>query len=306
MAGMPHTIHVLTGCTAVGKTELALQWAGANDAEIISCDSLLFYRGMNIGTAKPTSAELARVRHHLIDIRDVTEPMDVTCYVSAARAAVEEILSRGHRVLVTGGSGFYLKAFFAPVADDVVVSASLREELRQRIAKTGIEDLVEQLRQLNPDGLGTLDLQNPRRVARALERCLASGRTLAQLADDFSAQPAPFADYEVKLCELVREKSELDERVKVRVVQMLKAGLVEEVRHLLSAGLKQNPSAAKAIGYRETIEFIEGILSEGQLLEKIAQNTRGLVKKQRTWFKTQLPAHRQIEAAIAHIDRLFE
>jgi len=306
MVGMPQTIHVLTGCTAVGKTELALRWAGANNAEIVSCDSLLFYRGMNIGTAKPTSAELAQRRHHLIDIRDVTEPMDITAYVDAARTVVAEIFDRGCQVLVTGGSGFYLKAFFAPVADEVVVSASLREELRQRIAKTGTEDLVEELRQLNPAGLGSLDIQNPRRVVRALERCLASGRTLAQLADDFAAQPVPFADYEVKLCELVREKSELDVRVKKRVEQMLERGLVDEVKGLIPVGLKQNPSAAKAIGYRETIEFIEGILSEDQLLEKIAQNTRGLVKKQRTWFKTQLPAHRQIEAATAPVDRLFE
>lgn len=303
---MSQTIHVLTGCTAVGKTEFALQWAGANDAEIVSCDSLLFYRGMNIGTAKPTSQELARVRHHLIDIRDVTEAMDVTCYVEAARGAVADIFARGRRVLVTGGSGFYLKAFFAPVADAVRVPEALREELRQRIAKTGLEGLLEELRQLNPGGLGALDLQNPRRVARALERCLASGRTLAQLADDFAAQPAPFADYEVKLCELVREKSDLDARVKSRVEQMLKAGLVDEVKALIPAGLKENSSAASAIGYRETIEFIEGALPGDQLLDKIAQDTRALVKKQRTWFKTQLPAHQQIEAASARIERLFE
>lgn len=302
---MSQTIHVLTGCTAVGKTELALQWAAANDAEIVSCDSLLFYRGMDIGTAKPTSAERARVRHHLIDIREVTEPMDITLYVKASRTTVHEILGRGKQVLVTGGSGFYLKAFFAPVADNVVVPDALRNQLRQRIAKAGIEDLLNELRQLNPSGLGTLDTQNPRRVARALERCLASGRTLAQLTDDFAAQPAPFADYEVKLCELVREKSELDERVKKRVDQMLNAGLVDEVKNLITAGLKQNPSAAKAIGYRETIEFIEGAMTGSQLADAIAQNTRALVKKQRTWFKTQLPARRQVEAASARIGHLF-
>lgn len=306
MVEMSQTIYVLTGCTAVGKTELALRWAGANHAEIVSCDSLLFYRGMNIGTAKPTPAELARVPHHLIDIREVTEPMDITRYVDAARAAVADILRRGKRVLVTGGSGFYLKAFFAPVADDVNVPASLRDELRRRIEIAGIDNLVEELQQLNPAGLGALDLQNPRRVVRALERCLASGQTLAELADDFAAQPSPFADYQVQLCELVREKSELDARVKLRVEKILENGLVNEVKRLLSAGLKQNPSAAKAIGYRETIEFIEGILPENQLFEKIVQNTRGLVKKQRTWFKTQLPSHRQIEAATVQIDALFD
>jgi tRNA dimethylallyltransferase len=302
---MPPTIHVLTGCTAVGKTELALRWAETNGAEIVSCDSLLFYRGMDLGTAKPSRAELARVPHHLIDICEVTEPMDVTYYITKARRAVAEILARGRKVVVTGGSGFYLKAFFAPVADDVAVPAQLRTELRQRLEKAGVENLVEELRGLNPAGLGALDVLNPRRVARALERCLASGRTLAELQDSFAAQPGPFADYEVRLCELVREKAELELRIAQRVTAMLQAGLVDEVRELLVKGLKQNPSAAKAIGYRETIDFIEGRLPENALAGTIAQNTRALVKKQRTWFKTQLPAHQLVAACSGERGDLF-
>ncbi|HEY4247965.1 MAG TPA: tRNA (adenosine(37)-N6)-dimethylallyltransferase MiaA [Lacunisphaera sp.] len=302
---MPSPIYVLTGCTAVGKTELALRWAEANKAEIISCDSLLFYRGMDIGTAKPSKAELARVPHHLIDNREVTDPMDITRYVDAARSALGGILERGRKILVTGGSGFYLKAFFAPVADDVEVPATLRNELRQRLETGGVENLLEELRQLNPQGLGNLDLQNPRRVSRALERCLASGRTLAALRAEFAAQPSPFSAYEMKLCELVREKSVLDARIEQRVATMLREGLVEEVAGLLAKGLMQNPSAAKAIGYRETIEHLNGKLPAGELAAKIVQDTRGLVKKQRTWFKTQLPPHRLVDAADARIDQLF-
>ena len=112
---MKSTIHVLTGCTAVGKTEWALRWAESRGAEIVSCDSLLFYRGMDIGTAKPNADELARVPHHLIDICGVTEAMDVARYIKLARDAVQQIESRGRAVLVTGGSGFYLKSFLAPV-----------------------------------------------------------------------------------------------------------------------------------------------------------------------------------------------
>lgn len=303
---MAHTIHVLTGCTAVGKTELALRWAEANGAEIVSCDSLLFYRGMDIGTAKPTRAELARVPHHLIDICAVTEPMDVTHYVARARAAVANIVGRGRPVLVTGGSGFYLKAFFSPVADAVEVPAGLREELRSRLERAdGLEDLLRELRGLNPAGLGALDVQNPRRVIRALERCRASGRTLADLQAEFAAQPAAFADYAVRLVELVRDPAELETRVAQRVEAMLQAGLVEEVRGLLAAGLMENPSAAQAIGYRETLDFLAGRLAEADLAAAISRNTRALVKKQRTWFKTQLPSHAQLVAEAACPGTLF-
>jgi tRNA dimethylallyltransferase len=302
---MARTIHVLTGCTAVGKTELALGWAESRGAEIVSCDSLLFYRGADIGTAKPTAAELARVPHHLINICGITERMDVTHYVTKARAAIEDILGRRRPVLVTGGSGFYLKSFFAPVADEVAVPAELRAEVRARLERNGVASLVAELGQLNPQGLGALDVHNPRRVTRALERCLASGRTLAALQAEFAALPAPFADCEVKLVELVREPPDLEARIDRRVAGMLQAGLVDEVRALLAQGLKQNPSAAGAIGYRETIDCLEGRLPEAGLAATIAQNTRALVKKQRTWFKTQLPVHPQIEAASATVDGLF-
>jgi tRNA dimethylallyltransferase len=305
IAGVSRTIHVLTGCTAVGKTELALRWAEAREAEIVSCDSLLFYRGADIGTAKPTPAELARVPHHLIDTCAITDRMDVTHYVAQARVAIEGILGRGRPVLVTGGSGFYLKSFFAPVADEVAVPEEIRGQVRARLDRGGLAPLVAELAALNPAGLGALDVHNPRRVTRALERCLASGRTLADLQAEFAALPAPFAGYEVKLCQLVREPAELEERIGQRVVAMLQAGLVQEVRGLLAQGLKQNPSAAGAIGYRETIDFIEGRLPEASLAAAIAQNTRALVKKQRTWFKTQLPGHPLVAAASATVDRLF-
>ncbi|MFZ5495197.1 MAG: tRNA (adenosine(37)-N6)-dimethylallyltransferase MiaA [Verrucomicrobiota bacterium] len=296
---MPRTIHVLTGCTAVGKTELALRWAEAHGAEIVSCDSLLFYRGADIGTAKPSRAERARVPHHLIDLCEITERMDVAAYVTSARKTVADILGRGKRVLVTGGSGFYLKAFFAPVADDVEVPAEIRARVQGRLERDGLAALVTELRRLNPGGLGALDVRNPRRVTRALERCLAAGRPLAELQAAFAAQPSPFADYKVELVELVRAPAELEARIAARVAAMLRAGLVDEVRGLLARGLKRNPSAAAAIGYRETIAHLEGRLPGAELAAAIVKNTRALVKKQRTWFKTQLPAHPRVEAASA-------
>jgi tRNA dimethylallyltransferase len=298
-------IHVLTGPTAVGKTALSLAWAEAFGAEIVSCDSLLFYRGMDIGTAKPSAAEQSRVPHHLIDVCAVTERMDVTEYVRAARAAVEGIVARGRRVLVAGGSGFYLKAFFGPVADDVLVPAELRAEIAARLEREGLAALLAELRRLNPGGLGNLDTANPRRVVRALERCRASGKPLDVLAAEFARRPGAFADYRVKLVRLDRAPAELEARIEARVRAMIAEGLVDEVRRLRAAGLERNPSAAGAIGYRETLAFLQGRLSRENLVAEIARNTRGLVKKQRTWFRTQLPEQRVVDAATAVAGRLF-
>lgn len=299
---MKPVLHVLTGPTAVGKTEWALRWAEANQAEIVSCDSLLFYRGMDLGTAKPTAAERARVPHHLIDIRDVTESMDVTHYVTLAARAVAEIAARGRAVLVAGGSGFYLRSFFAPVADAVEVPAEMRAE----VARLSLGEALEKLRALNPAGLGTLDQANPRRVVRALERCLASGRPLAELAAEFARQPAPFAGWRVALTRLDRAPADLGQRIEVRAAAMVRAGLIDEVKRLRTAGLERNPSATKAIGYREVIAMLDGKLAERDLIPAIAQDTRALVKKQRTWFRTQLPAHRVLMAdAVRDAAELF-
>ncbi len=298
---------MLTGPTAVGKTALALDWAEAHGAEILSCDASLFYRGMDIGTAKPTAGERARVPHHLIDVCGVQDRMDVAHYVELARAAAEDIAARGRRILVTGGSGFYLKAFFGPVADDVAVPAELRAEVEAKLARDGLESLLAELRSLNPAGMGELDVQNPRRVTRALERCRASGRTLAELAASFAARPGPFADWEVKAVRLEREPEELRERIVKRVDTMLHAGLVDEVRRLSEEGIEQNPSAASAIGYRETLAMLRGELPERDLAPAIALNTWGLVRKQRTWFRTQLPTDkvRILPAAEARVEGLF-
>ncbi len=302
---MTRQIHVLTGPTAVGKTALALRWAETNRAEIVSCDSLLFYRGMDIGTAKPSAAERVRVPHHLIDVLDVRDQADVTHYVTLARAAVTEIANRRRHVLVTGGSGFYLKAFFGPVADDVHVPAEVRARLRAQHEAEGLDPLLAELRRLNPAGWGGLDTANPRRVLRALERCLASGRTLAELADAFARQPSPFAEWDVVCTRLDRAPTDLEARIEVRVALMLRAGLVAEVERLLAAGLRENTSAASAIGYRETIAMLEGRISRDALPGEIVRNTRALVKKQRTWFRTQLPAHRVVDADAADVASLF-
>lgn len=295
-------LYLLTGPTAVGKTEWALRWAERHHAEIVSADSLLFYRGMDIGTAKPTAAERARVPHHLIDICDVAERMDVVAYAAKARVVVDAIVARGRAVLVTGGSGFYLKSFFAPVADEIDVPAAVRAD----VAALSPADALARLRALNPDGLETLDTANPRRVTRALERCLASGRSVREIAEAFARAPRPYSEFALSVTVLQRDPADLEERIAERVRAMLAAGLVDEVRRLRAAGLERNPSAAKAIGYREVLAFLDGQLPEAQLAAEIATNTRALVKKQRTWFRTQLPPHRVVAAAGVREADLFD
>ncbi len=281
-------IYCLSGCTAVGKTELALRWAERCDAEIVNCDSLLFYRGMDIGTAKPTASERARVPHHLIDFLDASERMDIGRYVERAIETIREIQGRGRTVLVTGGSGFYLKAFFYPVVDAVTVSPETVAAVEALMGR-GLDVAVSELRGLNPEGFDGLDAENPRRVAKALERCLESGRTLLELKADFAAQTNALVEAPKSLCVLERNKEELNARIAQRVSIMLEQGLVSEVEGLLQRGIEKNPSACNAIGYRETIAYLRGEYDLAMMEEKIAANTRRLAKKQRTWFRGQLP-----------------
>ncbi len=302
-------IHLLTGCTAVGKTELSLAWAARHDAEIVSADALLFYRGMDIGTAKPTVEERRHVPHHLIDVCEPGERMDVKRYAALAREAVAGIEARGRRVLVVGGSGFYLGSFLAPASDDLPADPALRAELEGALAREGLDALVGRLAALNPGGLGPLDARNPRRVVRALERCLVSGKTLVELARDFAALPAPFPGRRLLVTELAREPDALRERIARRTRAMLEAGLVEEVRALRGRGLEGNPSAATAVGYRETLAWLRAPGGDvRELGERITTATWRLVRKQRTWFRHRLPPHRIVALpgeGAGLVERLF-
>ncbi len=286
-------LHIITGPTAVGKTEYALRYAESIGAEIVSCDASLVYRGMDIGTAKPDAAEQARVPHHLIDVCEVREPFDIVRYVAAAGAAVADIRARGKEVVVTGGSGFYLKSFWAPVFDDISVPEAVRERVAALLAAEGLPGLLAELRRVSPN-TGRLALQNPRRVVRALERCLATGKTVLELEAAFAALPEPYGAFEKKVTVLERDPAALKARVYQRAAAMVANGLADEVRGLLERGIEQNPSAASAIGYRETIAHIRGELGFPDLAETIAFNTMRLVKKQRTWFRHQILIPHQV------------
>ncbi len=285
------TLHVLTGPTSVGKTALALDWAEANGAVIVSCDSLLVYRGMNIGTAKPSPAELARVPHFCVDLADPAgAPYTVGEYVVEARRAVDAAVAAGRPALVTGGSGFYLKSFYAPVMDALEISDAVRAEVAALDA-AGPGATLRRLRELEPHPPLWLDPDNPRRVTKALERRLASGRSLADLKADFDARPGPFDDFEKKTVVLTRSVESLEERIRRRVGIMLRDGLVDEVKGLIAGGLTPGSPAAVATGYRETLAWLGAGEPGGSaaLAESIAVSTRQLAAKQRKWLRNQLP-----------------
>ena len=300
---MPPELTIITGPTAVGKTELALRWAEANDAEILSCDSLLFYRQMDIGTAKPTTEELARVPHHGIDLVDSSKRYDVGSYIEYAKAAIEDILGRGKRVLIAGGSGFYLKAFFAPVVDTIRIPDTVREQVDALLAEGGNDAVVAALRGFPGNELGALDVLNPRRTVPALQRCLASGKTLLAQQAALAEAPRPFEKYAKRTIVLSRDRDILAERIAQRVDIMLAGGLIEEVQKLRELGFEANTSACRAIGYREILAWLDGAIeTEEALREQIVIDTRQLARKQRIWLRGQIKADGVIDLDQVSVD----
>jgi tRNA dimethylallyltransferase len=245
---------------------------------------------MNIGTAKATVEELEMIPHHCLDVLNISEPGNIQRYQELAQNAVEDIISRGKMVLVSGGSGFYLKSFLEPVVDEVEIPEELREEVETLYSQKGLDAVVDELLQLNPEGVGKLDLQNPRRVLRALERCRSSGRSVPELQLQMKQLPIPFPDLLKKICLLTRSDDALKSRISKRTSEMLDNGLISEVETLLKNGLRENPLANSAIGYREVIAYLDGIIKTmEELMATISQNTWQLVRKQKKWFRTQLP-----------------
>jgi len=280
-------IHVLTGPTAVGKTETALRWAEQNDAEIISCDSVCVYRGMDIGSAKPTPEEQRRVGHHGLDLVEPTERYSVSQYVDMARTAIASAHARGKRVLVTGGSGFYLAAFFGPVTDELEIPQAITDEVRT-LQRQGLGAMLIRLREVEGQNLPDwLDVQNPIRVAKALERRLASGRTLDTLRDEFLTRRGPFADHPVTFELLERPDDELKHRISARTELMLRTGIIEESERLLAMHLDPELTSSRAVGYRAVMDWLEGgkRVAPSGLAERINLDTWALVRKQRKWFR---------------------
>jgi tRNA dimethylallyltransferase len=280
---------VITGCTAVGKTALSIRLAKEFSAEILSCDSLNFYREMNIGTAKPVPKERKDVPHHGIDLCDISETYNIDRYQRDALRAIKDIQNRGHPVLIVGGSGFYLQGFYKAVTDDICVSESIKKYASELFWQKGLSGVVEELLKISPR-TGTLDLRNPRRVIHALSRCLASGYSVLELQKLFQAKRSLFHSWPKRTCLLARNPENLHHRAARRIDDMIAQGLIEEVQQLQGRGLGLHHPARQGIGYRETLYWLQNNDKDIEKLKiHILQNTLHLIHKQRTWFRHQIP-----------------
>lgn len=280
-------IFIISGPTASGKTAKAIELAKAVDAEIISCDSVQVYEFMDIGSAKPSAKERAEIPHHLIDVCHPSRQFSVGEYVALSKHALEKILKNKKRVIVAGGSGFYLKAWFSPVTDEIEIPKSVKDECQKLFDLGGSEALKEKLLSLDPEAADSIDIQNPRRIRPALERVLATSLTLKELRKKFESLPCPMGNFKTNFKSTDMPDEELFKRVKTRAEKMIEDGLIEETKKLMSIGIEKNPSAAMAIGYRETMEAIRQN-DFSNLAEKIFLSTKKLIKKQRKFLKTQI------------------
>ncbi|HSB03183.1 MAG TPA: tRNA (adenosine(37)-N6)-dimethylallyltransferase MiaA [Anaerolineales bacterium] len=277
---------LIVGPTAVGKTELAIQLAERlpSGGEIVSADSRLFYRGMDIGTAKPTRAEQGRVPHHLIDIANPDEILSLAVFQQKAHEAIADIHTRNKIPLLVGGTGQYIRAVtqgWNP--PEVEPDERLRNELERQKDEKGIYWLHEKLKSLDPDAAQKIDARNFRRTIRALEVILTTGRKFSEQRGQ-SESP-----YRLLSIGLTRPRPELYARVDQRIEAMFANGFVEEVKRLLAEGYSPSLPTMSAIGYRECIRVVNGELNAEQAKAEIRHATRVFVRRQANWFKESDP-----------------
>ncbi|MEH1164584.1 tRNA (adenosine(37)-N6)-dimethylallyltransferase MiaA [Micromonospora sp. CPCC 205539] len=274
----PGTVVAVVGPTAAGKSALSIALAHALDGEVVNADSMQLYRGMDVGTAKLTPAERAGVPHHLLDIWDVTEPASVAEYQRLARAAVDDILSRGRVPLLVGGSGLYVRAvlerFEFPGTDP-----ALRERLERELAEAGPAPLYARLRAADPAAAEGILPGNGRRIVRALEVIELTGAPFT------ASLPEPTPYYPSVQLGVDLDTALLDERIALRVDRMWADGLLDETRELAGRGLPEGRTASRALGYQQLLRFFAGELTETQAHEETVRATRRFVRRQRSWFR---------------------
>ena len=283
-------ILVIVGPTASGKTRLAVELAKEHNGEVVSADSMQIYRGMDIGTAKPTAEEMGGVPHHMIDVADPWEDFSVARYVEMAAACVDGILARGKLPIVAGGTGLYVDSLlsgrtFAAFSPE----SPLRKELERELEEKGGEAMLAELAQVDPEAAGRLHPNDHKRIVRALEVYRSTGKTISQHNRETRSLPPRYQALTIGLN--FQDRADLWARIDARVEQMAAAGLEREVRELLSSGLPPTCTAMQAIGYKEFVAAVEGEMTWREAEELVKLRSRQYAKRQITWFKHNPDTH---------------
>jgi len=288
---------VLVGPTAVGKTQIAIELAERLNGEIVSADSRLFYRGMNIGTAKPTLEERSRIQHHLIDVADPDQIWSLAVFQKAAQASIAEIHAKGKLPFLVGGTGQYIRAVTQGwLPPRVEPDEKLREVLENLSGQHDAYWLHDKLRILDPQAAEKIDARNVRRTIRALEVILTSGK----LFSDQTQQSKP--SHDLVQVGLIRSRQELYKRVDARIESMFEQGLLGEVKGLLSNGFSPTLPTMSAIGYRECIRVINGEIDIEQAKQVMRKSTRVFVRRQTNWFKPNDPEINWFDAGANNLE----
>jgi tRNA dimethylallyltransferase len=272
---------IIIGPTAVGKTELALSLAEDIGAEIISADSMQVYRGMDIGTAKPTPDERARVTHHLIDVAEPTGEFSVGEYLRLAEDAISDIRQRGRTPLVVGGTGLYVKALTRGIFDGPAADWALRDEFMERERAEGQGTLYAALKDADPEAALRIHPSDIRRIVRALEVYHMEGATISRRHEEHRAGSHPRP---VRVAGLRRERPELYRRIEARVEGMMQAGLLDEVRALKGRGCTRKMVSMHALGYKQLMAHLDGETTLDEAVRLIKRDTKRYAKRQFTWF----------------------
>ena len=272
----------LAGPTASGKTGVGLELAERIDGEIISLDSMAVYRGMDVGTAKPTPDEQRRVRHHLVDVVPPDQEYSLSHFMAAAHEAVRDITNRNRPAIFVGGTPLYLKSLLRGVVPGPPADWDFRQRIEDELEEVGIEALHERLQQVDPLAAAKLHPNDKRRIIRALEVYKATGKPISHEQVHFDDTPAGGSHVFV----LSWPREELHARIETRVEAMFSNGLVEEVRRLLAKHEQFSRTAIQAVGYREVVDFLRNERSLDETVELVKARTRQFARRQLTWFRS--------------------
>lgn len=277
---MPKRLIVISGPTGIGKTRLSLDLASEYGCEIFSADSRQIYKSMDIGTAKPTSHELASIKHHFIDEIKLDEPYNVGLYADDINKRLVTYFSNHDIGIIVGGTGLYIHAALNGIDDFPDIPTEFREDLNSKYINEGLSFLQEEAKKLDPAAYENVDKANPRRLMRIIEVSTISGQPYSSFAskpDDKSVLP-----YEILKFQLSMDRGVLYERINERVDSMINNGLIDEVKSLIEY---RHCQSMYTVGYREVIEYLDGLCEYDQMIENIKTNSRRYAKRQETWLK---------------------